>query len=184
MRRRTQFSVATLGAVLVLAGAAYAQDSDFSLNVHANGHATAKEIGLPVYPGATPYKEKDSDSSAANLGFALNSFHFSLQVASYETSDSAEQVLAFYRRPLAKYGEVLECVHGQAVGNLTVTSSGLTCSSQHGGHVEVNGSGDADHELRAGSPQRFRIVGIDTTQDGKTKFGLVSLELPKDADSK
>jgi len=51
--------------------------------------------------------------------------------------------------------------------------------------IEVNGSGDSstDHELRAGTPLRFRIVGISDSQAGKTRFGLVFLELPKDSDS-
>jgi hypothetical protein len=35
------------------------------------------------------------------------------------------------------------------------------------------------HELRAGTPEKFRIVGIDSTVNGKTKFGLVALEVPK-----
>jgi len=177
---------AVLGATVLACGAACsAQDSGFNLDVHANSHVTAKDIGLPLYPGSTPWKEKDNDS-AANLGFGLNAFHFTLLAASYGTSDSAARVLDFYRKPLSKYGEVLECSKGKPVGALTVTKSGLTCSAQKGGNIQVNGSGDSstDHELRAGTPQRFRIVGISETQDGKTKFGLVYLELPKDSDSK
>ena len=160
-----------------------AQDSDFNLNVHANSHATAKDIGLPVYPGAMPYKEKDSDSSSADLGFVLNSFHMSMKVASFVTTDSPEQVIRFYRGPLAQYGEVLECDRGKPVGSLTVTKSGLTCgddkSDRKGSHMSVNGS-DSDHELRAGAPEHYRIVGIDSSEAGKTKFGLVALVLPKD----
>ena len=157
----------------------YGQSSDFNLNVHANSHATAKDIGLPAYPGATPYKDKDSDSSSADLGFLLNSFHFSVKAASFATTDSPERVLEFYRKPMAKYGEVLECNHGKPVGSLTVTKSGLTCGDEKGGHVSVNGS-DSDHELRAGTPGQFWIVGIDGVEAGKTKFGLVALVLPKD----
>ncbi|HTW49411.1 MAG TPA: hypothetical protein VMD92_15765 [Acidobacteriaceae bacterium] len=183
MRRRSISLIPVAGfvAALSVAGSGFAQNSDFNLSAHANSHATAKQIGLPEYPGATPYKDKDSDSSSADLGFELNSFHFSVQVASYVTTDSPEQVLAFYRKPLAKYGEVLECDHGKPVGALTVTKSGLTCGDQHGGKVSVNGTGDSDHELRAGSPERYRIVGVDTTEAGKTKFGLVALVLPKDS---
>lgn len=161
----------------------FAQSSDFNLNVHANSHATAKEIGLPVYPGATPSRDEDSDSSSADLGFVLNSFHFSVQAASFVTKDSPEQVLQFYRKPLAKYGEVLECDHGKPVGALTITRSGLTCGDHKSGHMTVNGS-DSDHELRAGTPEQFRIVGIDSAGAGKTKFGLVALLLPKDKDGK
>jgi hypothetical protein len=162
-----------------LAAPGLAQNSDFNLSAHANNHATARDIGLPEYPGAKPWKDKDSDSSSADLGLVLNSFHFSLLAASYVTTDSPEQVLAFYRKPLSKYGDVLECDHGKAVGQLAVAKSGLTCGDQHnGGHMSVNDS-DNNHQLRAGTPQRFRVVGIDSSEGGQTKFGLVALEIPK-----
>ncbi|HEY6448521.1 MAG TPA: hypothetical protein VIY53_18845 [Acidobacteriaceae bacterium] len=185
-RRRIQFFAGpALLLVLAFSPSGFAQDSGFSLEMHANAHATAKEIGLPEYPGATPYKDKDSDSSA-NLGFSLNSFHIGVQVVSYVTADSPQQVLAFYRKPLAKYGEVLECDHGKPVGSLTVTKSGLTCGNEGKGHMEVNGTDSStDHELRAGKPDHFWLVGIDDkAASGKTKFGLVELMLPKDTDSK
>lgn len=175
-------AVALAGAVSV-AFACSAQNSDFNLNVHANSHATAKDIGLPVYPGATLFKDKGSDSSSADLGLALNSFHFNVKAVSFVTTDPPKQVLEFYKRPLAKYGQVLECNHGQPVGPLTVTKSGLTCGDHKGGGTTVDGS-DRDMELRAGKPEQFRIVGIDGTEAGKTKFGLVALVLPKDEDGK
>jgi hypothetical protein len=165
-------------AVISFAVPSFAQDSDFNLNVHANSHATAKDIGLPVYPGSTPFKDKNSDSSSADLGFLLNSFHFNIKAASFVTTDSPERVLEFYRKPLAKFGEVLECDHGKPVGSLTVTKSGLTCGDRKSGRMTVNG-GDSEHELRAGTPEQFRIVGVDGTTNGKTKFGLVALVLPK-----
>lgn len=164
------------------------QDSGLNLAVHANSHATAADVGLPAYPGATLYKDpnnKNNDSSA-DIGFTFGDFHFSILAVSYVTGDSPEQVLAFYRKPLSRYGEVLECDHGKAVGKLTTTSTGLTCSNDHGGHVQVNSSENSsdDHELRAGSPHKYRIVGIDESPAGKTHFGLVYLELPKDKDKK
>ena len=171
------------GAVTFLAmsgGSLRAQDGDFNLDLHANGHATAQAIGLPEYPGAKPYKEKDDDSSSADLGMILNSFHFRLQVASYLTPDSGERVLDFYRKPLSRYGEVLECDHGHPVGSLQQTNTGLTCGDK--GHVQINGSADSstDRELRAGTPLKFRIVAINSSVDGQTKFGLVSLEMPRE----
>lgn len=175
-------AIALAGAVSV-AFACFAQNSDFNLDVHANSHATAKDIGLPVYPGATLFKDKDSDSSSADLGLVLNSFHFNLQAVSFVTTDAPKQVLEFYRRPLAKYGQVLECNHGKPVGSITVTKSGLTCGDHKSGGTTVDGS-DRDMELRAGRPEQFRIVGIDGTEAGKTKFGLVALVLPKDEDGK
>ena len=99
------------------------------------------------------------------------------------TTDSPEQVLEFYRKRLAKYGEVLECDHGKPVGAPTVTKSGLTCGEHTSWRRAVNGSA-VDHELRAGIPEHLRIVRIDSTELGKTKFGLVALVLPKDKHGK
>jgi len=169
-------------AAMFIAGSAicFAQNSDFNLNVHANSHATAEKVGLPVYPGAKIYNDKED--SSADLGLVFGDFHFSLLAVKYETGDSAAKVLEFYRRPLSRYGEVLECQHGKPVGDKSRTSSGLTCSDEQGNHVQVKGSPDSssDHELRAGTPLRFRIVGIDSSDSGSTRFGLVYLELPKE----
>lgn len=177
-----RFRVWCLAAAFAAGGATgFAQNTDLKLDVHANNHATAAKIGLPVYPGAEIYQDKDN--SSADLGLVLNSFHFDLMAVNYITPDSPEKVLDFYRKPLSHYGEVLECLHGKAVGERTRTSSGLTCSDEQGGHVDVNGSADSskDRELRAGAPKKFRIVAInDEASGGKTRFGLVYLELPKD----
>src|ERR1700677_3234299 len=125
MRR---LSLAVLSAIVLMTAVSFAvpsfaQSADFNLNVHANTHATAKDIGLPIYPGATPFKDKDSDSSSADLGFLLNSFHISVKAVSFVTTDSPEHVLDFYRKPLARFGEVLECSHGKPVGSLTIAKS-------------------------------------------------------------
>lgn len=184
LRRLSAFIAIALFAAFLFGGvASFAQDSGVDLSLHANSHATATDIGLPAYPGATLYKSADNDA-AVDLGFTFGDFHFSVLPANYVTGDSADQILAFYRKPLSKYGEVLECNHGKPLGALTVTHSGLTCSDQHGGHVEVDGSANSssDHELRAGSPHKYRIVGIDDSHAGSTHFGLVYLELPKDKD--
>jgi hypothetical protein len=170
-----------LMVAITLAVPCFAQDSDFNLSMHANSHATAKDIGLPEYPGATPFKDKDSDSSSADLGFLLNSFHLSIKAVSFVTTDSPEHVLEFYRKPMAKFGAVLECSHGKPVGSLTVAKSGLTCGDHKSAAMTVDGS-DNDHELRAGTPEQFRIVGVERAENGKTKFGLVALVVPKHED--
>ena len=66
---------------------------------------------------------------------------------------------------------------------MTVAKSGLTCGDRKGRHITVNGN-DSGHELRAGSPEQFRVVGVENIGNGKTKFGLVALMLPKDEGGK
>lgn len=158
----------------------FAQDSDGNLELHANSHATARDIGLPNYPGATVYKEHNGheSDSAVDFGVDLGNFHIRLMAAKYLTSDSAAQVLAFYRKPLSRYGEVLECEHGKPIGSLTVTRTGLTCDDQNG-----KPDPSESHELRAGSPKNYRIVAIDERVANSTRFDLVYLELPKGSDA-
>jgi hypothetical protein len=178
--------VVLFAAVLSCGGTALnAQNSDFTLELHANTRAGAAEIGLPTYPGATLVKEAD-DHNTADLGFTLGSTHFRLMVAKYTTTDNPNRVLDFYRKPLSRYGEVLECNHGKPVGSLTVTHSGLTCSEKKGSGITVSDQGISTDgsELRAGSPHQFRIVGIDDSSHKSTRFWLVSIELPKDHDKK
>src|ERR1700743_1899665 len=143
----TALSAAVLVAVVTFPALSFGQNSDFNLDVHANSHVSAKEIGLPEYPGAAPFKDKDSDSSAADLSFLLNSFHISVKAASFVTTDAPDHVLEFYRKPMAKFGEVLECNHGKPVNSFTRTKTGLTCGDSKSGNMTVNGS-DSDRELR------------------------------------
>lgn len=194
-RSNLSFAMIFLFAVMLFSGgvASFAQKSDtkqnsgFNLALHAISNVTATDIGLPDYPGATLYKNPDKNNSdkdsAVDLGFNFGNIHFTVKAAEYVTHDSSAQVLAFYRKSLSHYGEVLECKDGRAVGALTVTSSGLTCGNHDSGSGESKGSGESssDHELRAGRPHRYRIVGIDESHPGSTRFGLVYLELPRDS---
>jgi hypothetical protein len=63
-------------AILFCGGtASFAQNSDDRLELHANSHASAADIGLPAYPGATFYKDTNNDS-AVDLGLNLGDFPF------------------------------------------------------------------------------------------------------------
>jgi hypothetical protein len=76
--------------------------------------------------------------------------------------------------------------NGKPVGSHTVTRNGLTCADEHDGHAQTNVSANSssDHELRAGTPHQYRVVGIDKSQPGSTHFGLVYVDLPKDSTKK
>lgn len=183
-RFRSLFGCALFSIVLLCDGSLIAQNSGLDLSLHANDKATPADIGLPSYPGATLYKQPDNDATF-NLGFKFGDSQFRLMGANYFTADSPEQVLSFYRKPLSRYGDVLECKDGKPVGKLSQTSGGLTCSDKKDGHLQVNGYSDTnDHELRVGNPHEFRVVGIDKSQPKATHFAMVYVLLPKDADSK
>jgi hypothetical protein len=161
-----------------------AQDSGFNFAMHANAQTTAKDVGLPAYPGAHLYKRSNNDG-AFDLGFTFGNTTFRMMGASYISADSPTDVLAFYRKALGRYGDVLECIDDNAVGALTTTESGLTCSKTSDGHFHIDSHPDfsGNHELRAGTPHRFRIVAFDDAKSGPTRFVLFYVEVPKHTSS-
>ena len=173
-------AMAILAAIALCGGTAALAQSSGSIELHANQNVTAASIGLPEFPGAHSFHGAHEDSTA-DLGLTFGDFHFRILVSKYVTRASPQQVLEFYRKPLARYGEVLECDHGMAVGSPTVANSGLTCSDTQGHHSKSSGESSDAHELRSGTPRHFRIVGIDQGQSDETHFSLLLLELPKDS---
>ena len=64
-------------------------------------------------------KDDDSnqhDSNSADINMNFGSFHLGVKAAAFQTSDSTDKVLAFYRKDLAsRYGDVIECKDNVAV---------------------------------------------------------------------
>jgi hypothetical protein len=125
-----------------------------------SGEASAKDVGLPVYPGSRRHKDKEDDSAGANLGFWGGGSGFKLVVLKMESDDSLEKVSDFYRKALAKYGKVLDCSHPAPTDAdaSKADSKALTCGDdkpekgsllfkagtkekQHLAAVQPNGSG-------------------------------------------
>jgi hypothetical protein len=99
-----------------------------------------------------------------------------VKAAAYRTPDSPEKVLAFYKKALRTFGSAIQCTNDRPVGIPTHTDEGLTCDkdSSH------TGSGEgAELQLKTGSEKHQHIVDINP-DNGGTKFGLVSLDLPLD----
>ncbi|HEY1965313.1 MAG TPA: hypothetical protein VGG59_10305 [Acidobacteriaceae bacterium] len=146
------------------------------MTVKTNDAAVVDGLGLPVYPGANLVK-KDKNNGAADVNMSFGSFQLRVKAASYRTTDSPDQVTAFYRKSLGRYGDVIQCQNDKAVGTPTRTAEGLTCDNNKDNHVYVNDDESGKLELKAGSKQHQHIVAIDPEGNG-TKFGLVALDLP------
>ena len=154
--------------------------------LHVNtDQTTAADLGLPAYPGAQTVTDNDKHKSAdVHLGFG--EWELRVRAVSYSTPDKQDQVLAFYKKALARYGEVITCENKAAVGTPAATSEGLTCDEDHGAKVQVD-QGDyslnkGSLELKAGSKRHQHIVGFEHPKDGQTRFALVALDLPAFAD--
>ena len=157
-----------------------------SMSVKSNDSADASGIGLTVYPGATPVKDKGDDKNNADGNMSFGDFHLGVKAASFQTGDSTDKVMDFYRKDLGRYGDVIECKGDNAIGTPTRTSQGLTCNDKevHGHvHGSVNVDSEDEIELKAGSQTRVHVVGIKS-KDGGTRIGMVLLNLPSQLHSR
>jgi hypothetical protein len=167
--RAIGYSLAVFVAgALLCSASAVAQDKE-GAGVVVSGKASAKDIGLPIYPGSKPHKDKDDDSGGANLGLWGGGAGFKLAVLKMESNDSAEKVAAFYRKALSKYGDVLDCSNPPKAKETVEkgdTSKGLTCGDdkpEEGGLLYKAGTKDKQH-----------IVGIQPNGTG-TVYQLVNV---------
>jgi len=153
--------------------------------VHVNTDQTsASDLGLPVYPGADQIRDDESHKSAdVHLGFG--EWQLRVKAVSYGTRDSQDKVAAFYKKALARYGDVITCNGNSPVGMPTQTREGLTCTeNSKNGKVQFDDHDfKQDFQLKAGSKRHQHIVGFENPKDGKTRFALVALDLPANMDS-
>ncbi|MGC2401834.1 MAG: hypothetical protein WA510_18705 [Acidobacteriaceae bacterium] len=136
--------------------------------------ASAAELGLPAYPGAVQ-DQSGENSKSAKIDMDFGAFRMRVKVADYRSQDSQDEVMAFYRKALDRYGEVIECVGGKPVGSPTVTPEGLTCDSsghEHGAHKPDQ------VELKAGSKHHQHMVIFHDRSSSSTHFTLLALDLP------
>jgi hypothetical protein len=177
-RRRHALGAALFALLLAAALPLSAQDQksnssqkssdDDSIGFNLGKNATAKDVGLPIYPGARRHKDDSDDSSALNMGLWGGSSGFKLFVLKMDSTDAPEKVAAYYRKALAKYGPVLDCTN--AAANATTddkSSKKLTCGDDKPKPNEIS--------LKAGTKDKQHAVSIEPNSSG-TQFQLVYLE--------
>ncbi|HTZ58304.1 MAG TPA: hypothetical protein VMB49_09420 [Acidobacteriaceae bacterium] len=137
---------------------------------------SAADLGLPAYPGAVQQNDGDGGKSAkVDMGFG--SFRMRVRVVHYGSQDSRDQVMAFYRKALTQYGNVIECADGKPVGTPSVTWEGLTCDAS--GHDHTPARVDAGEiQLKAGSSRHQHIVAFSNKTGLPTDFTMIALDLP------
>jgi hypothetical protein len=140
-------------------------------DLHVGKDADAQKAGLPLYPGArSQHTEKDDP---LNLALSTEKFGMKLIVAKYETDDSSEKVLAFYREKMKKYGKVLEChsTEDQSGFHHDDDNKGsnqpLTCEGDNSGPVR---------QLKVGTEDNQHIVALEDPKGSKaTPFVVIYL---------
>jgi hypothetical protein len=147
------------------------------LGIIVSDKARGQDVGLPLYPGSKPHKDESNDSQAARLGLWGGGSGFKLAVVKMDTSDSPEEVAAFYRKALSKYGNVLDCSHpspAPADAEGKDSSKNLTCGDdkpEKGGMLFKSGTKEKQHIVAiqpSGQGLLYQLVGLSNwSSEGK-----------------
>jgi|SRR5579863_3496790 len=139
--------------------------------IHVNEEANVRDTGLAVYPGAhQKEKQHEGDSKSANVNISSSFFGLKVVAIEYESDDSPDKVLAFYRDQLKKFGHVIQCHTSKHGGDLTVRAGHNSDGSQ-----EVRCEGDNTGsivELKVGTENDQHLVSIEPEGKG-ADFALV-----------
>jgi hypothetical protein len=136
-----------------------------SLSVR-QGSSDVKETGLPLYPGARPKKD-DEEHGNAKVDIASSLVGVKVVAVKFESDDSPDKVLSFYRKEMGKYGKVLDCTGGFDLNfhGHRDKDAEVTCDGHDSGH-------GYKEELKVGTENNQRVVAIKPRGNG-SEFAVV-----------
>jgi hypothetical protein len=134
--------------------------------IHVSKNASAEDVGVALYPGATLRKKGSGEDKSANVDLSGLGYGLKVVALEYESNDSPEKVIAFYKDQLKKYGDVLVChtasMHVNAGVRKHHDSDALACEGDNGHNIE----------LKVGTQENQHIVAVEPSGSG-SKFALV-----------
>jgi hypothetical protein len=137
-----------------------------SLSVH-KGATDPKATGLSVYPSAQIKQDSDDHDGSANVDISSSFFGLKVVALKYQSNDSPDKVLSFYKKDMAKYGKVVDCTGGFSLTfNRHSQDSEVSCDNYHGGGHRYS------EALKVGTEHNQRIVAIRPSGSG-SEFALV-----------
>lgn len=147
---------------------AHSNKLHFGLGINTDVDADA--LGLPIYPGAKPYKDGD-DEAGANIWAVAANAGLKVATKTFASADPPQKVVAFYRQALGKYGPVLACSGRDTDYEFdTDNSDRLTCDD--------GDSDDGKMELKVGTQHNQHIAVVRAQgETGGSIFTLVFIRV-------
>ena len=135
--------------------------------IHVSKEVNPEDVGIAVYPGATLKEKGNGEDKSANVN--LSSFGFGLKVVAlqYESKDSPDKVVAYYKDQLKKYGDVLVC-HTTGMN----VNAGMKKHDESSHELTCEGGGGHNIELKVGTRENQHIVAVESSEGG-SNFSLV-----------
>ena len=163
---------------LALMAGSSAQAEGINAGIELQDKVSLADIGLPAYPGAVIVKEdKNGKEDKGAFSFALwgGSFGIKLSLLKYRSPDSMEQIGAFYRDAMGRYGKVLDC---------SVTAPSDDDKSEGKKNISLRCSKDDAKPgklvIKVGKDEKhFRMVALERQPKG-VEFQLLNLAVNGD----
>ena len=135
--------------------------------IHVSKEVSPEDVGIAVYPGATLKEQGNGEDKSANVN--LSSFGFGLKVVAlqYESKDSPDKVVAYYKDQLKKYGDVLVC-HTTGMN----VNAGMKKHDESSHELTCEGGSGHNIELKVGPRENQHIVAVESSGGGSS-FSLV-----------
>jgi hypothetical protein len=142
-------------------------------DLHVGNDASARDTGLPLYPGSRlKHDDQDKNKDNANFGILTSAFGIKLVVVNYDSDDSPDKLVAYYRKKLEKYGKVLECHRSEGGGDVHVNAGNHDSDSKE---LKCEGDNNGNNvELKVGTEDNQHVVSIKPETKGSS-FALVYL---------
>ncbi len=146
--------------------------------IHVSKGVDPQDVGVAIYPGAR-LKEKESNGDNKSANVDISGFGYGLKVVAleYESNDSPEKVVAYYKDQLKRFGNVLVCHTTHLDINTDIRER------QRGSHdLTCEGAAGVNVELKVGTKENQHIVAVEPEGSGSS-FSLVYVRTHgKDAD--
>ena len=129
--------------------------------------SNVKDTGLSLYPGARQATDSDDRHHSANVNISSSLFGLKVIALRFESDDSSDKVLAFYRKEMGKYGNVVHCTGGFNMNfHHHDQDAEVTCDDHSGSDHEYK------EELKVGTENNQRVVAVKAAGNG-SQFALV-----------
>ena len=132
------------------------------------GSTDVKDTGLSLYPGARGAASDDDDRHhSANVNISSSLFGLKVVALKFQSDDSSDKILAFYKKDMGKYGRVVDCTGGFNMNfHHHDKDAEVTCDDHNGSEHGYK------EELKVGTENNQRVIAIKPSGNG-TEFTLV-----------
>jgi hypothetical protein len=131
-----------------------------------------KELGLTPYPASRLVPDEKGSDDSANVNISTPFFALKVTAAKYESSDTPEKIVDFYKKDMARYGKVISCKGSSGGSKADVKDNDMNLK------LDCNDvSGDTKcTTLKAGEGSSQHMVMVEP-RDKTTKISLVHIRL-------